>query len=78
MKLNLNIRKPDLRGTDEPRKIDRKNVVAAESSSACSRKKKKKKIQNKSVGSSISRTSDLSDQKVGGSNPPRRSFEYSF
>jgi len=42
MKLKFNIRKPDLRGTDEPRKIDKKNVVAAESSSACSRKSQKK------------------------------------
>jgi len=36
MKLKLDIRKPDLRSTDEPRKIDNKAVVAAESSSACS------------------------------------------
>lgn len=36
MKLKLDIRKPDLRNVDEPRKIDSKTVVAAESSSACS------------------------------------------
>lgn len=47
MELNFNIRQPDLRGTDEPRKIDRKNVVAAESSSACSRKKKKENSKQK-------------------------------
>ena len=39
MKLKLDIRKPDLRSTDEPREIDSKTVVAAESSSACSMKK---------------------------------------
>jgi len=40
MKLKLNIRKPNLRGTDEPRKIESKTIVAAESSSACSIEKK--------------------------------------
>lgn len=37
MRLQLKVRKPELRGTDAPHRIDRKNITAAESSSACSR-----------------------------------------